>query len=112
MGRLLQVGVIVAAVVVFAGGVLYLLRHGEEKIDLHEFHGQPAELTTAQGAAQVAWEGHARGIIQLGLLLLIATPVARVAFSIFAFARQRDGIYVLITLFVLAVLLWGLWSGQ
>ena len=49
-----------------------------------------------------------RGIIQLGLLLLIATPVARVAFSIVAFGVQRDRMYMAITLIVLATLLYSL----
>jgi uncharacterized membrane protein len=53
-----------------------------------------------------------RGIIQLGLLLLIATPVARVAFSVAAFAFQRDRLYVVVTLVVLAILLYSLTSGQ
>ena len=44
-------------------------------------------------------------MIQLGLLLLIATPVARVAFSVFVFMNQRDRTYVAITLIVLTVLL-------
>ena len=54
---------------------------------------------------------HARAIIQLGLLLLIATPVARVVFSVYAFARQRDWVYVVVTLIVLGVLLYSLLSG-
>jgi uncharacterized membrane protein len=49
-----------------------------------------------------------RGTIQFGLLLLLATPIARVVFSVFAFAQQRDRAYVLITLFVLMVLLYSL----
>jgi uncharacterized membrane protein len=49
--------------------------------------------------------------VQLGVLLLIATPVARVAFSALAFARQRDYTYVALTLFVLAVLLCSLFVG-
>jgi uncharacterized membrane protein len=51
-----------------------------------------------------------RGLIPLGLLLLIATPVARVAFSVVAFARQRDATYVAITFTVLALLLYSLFS--
>jgi uncharacterized membrane protein len=51
-----------------------------------------------------------RGVIQLGLLLLVATPVARVIFSVFAFARQRDFTYVVITLIVLGVLLFSLFA--
>ena len=52
-----------------------------------------------------------RGIIQFGLLLLVATPVARVAFSILAFALQRDRTYVIITLIVLGILLYSLTGG-
>lgn len=58
-----------------------------------------------------ALELRSRGIIQLGLLLLLATPVARVAFSIYAFAHQRDLTYVFITSIVLAILLYSLASG-
>ena len=49
-----------------------------------------------------------RAIVQLGLVLLIATPVARVAFTLVAFARQRDRAYVMITTIVLALLLYSL----
>lgn len=53
-----------------------------------------------------------RGVIQLGLLLLIATPVARVVFSVFAFALQQDRTYVIVTLIVLAVLIYSLAGGH
>jgi uncharacterized membrane protein len=49
-----------------------------------------------------------RGLVQLGLLLLVATPVARVVLSVFAFARQRNPTYVVLTLIVLAVLIYSL----
>ncbi len=51
------------------------------------------------------------GIIQLGLLLLIATPIVRVAFAVVAFALQRDRVYVIVTLIVLGVLLFSLLGG-
>ena len=49
-----------------------------------------------------------RGIIQLGLLFLIATPVVRVAFSIFGFAEEEDRLYVVIASVVLLVLAYSL----
>jgi uncharacterized membrane protein len=52
--------------------------------------------------------GRGRGLIQLGLLFLIATPIARVAFSIVGFAIERDRMYVVFTLIVLAILLYSL----
>jgi uncharacterized membrane protein len=111
IGNLLRFGVVAAAVVVFAGGIVYLLHHGKEVADHRVFHGEPQELRTLPGILHEAAALHGRGLIQLGLLLLIATPVARVVFSVFAFARQRDWTYVAITLVVLAVLIYSLQSG-
>lgn len=56
----------------------------------------------------VVVEGRPRAGIQFGLLLLIATPVARVVFSIFAFAAQRDWIYVGVSMIVLSILAYSL----
>jgi uncharacterized membrane protein len=110
LGNLLRVGVLTAALVVTVGGIAYLIRHGEELIDerIFQFHGEPGSLKSPVGTVKEAVALHSRGVIQLGLLLLIATPVARVILSVFAFARQRDFTYVVITLIVLAVLLYSL----
>jgi uncharacterized membrane protein len=61
-------------------------------------------LRTVSGVFGGAIHGDPRCLIQFGLLVLIATPILRVAFSVFAFALQRDRLYVTITLLVLAVL--------
>ena len=81
---------------------MYLLRYGNEPTDLRVFRGEPADLRSPTGIVIDALEGRRRGIIQLGLLLLIATPVARVAFSVYAFLRERDFLYVFVTLIVLS----------
>jgi uncharacterized membrane protein len=112
MGRLLQVGVTVAAAAVLGGGVLYLVHHGHETVSLSQFQGEPQELRSPHGAVAYALQGHARGVVQVGLLLLVATPVARVAFSAFAFVKQRDWTYVGITMLVLSLLAFSLWSGM
>jgi uncharacterized membrane protein len=52
-----------------------------------------------------------RGLIQLGLVLLVFTPIARVVFAIFGFARERDWMYVCISAIVLGVLLFGFISS-
>jgi uncharacterized membrane protein len=111
IGTLLRAGVLLSAAVVTAGGVAFLARHGGDRSDHRTFHGEPAELRGPVGVASDALAGDSRGLIQLGLLLLIATPVARVAFSVYAFARQRDRTYVAICLVVLAVLLYSLLGG-
>ena len=51
------------------------------------------------------------GLIMVGLLLLMATPVSRVAFSVFGFMHERDYLYVGLTLLVLGVLLYSLFAG-
>lgn len=105
LGNLLRLGVGVAALVVLSGAILYLCQHGADAPDGQTFHGEPAHLRSPSGIVANAFSGSGRGIMQLGLLLLIATPVSRVAFSVAAFAWQRDYLYVALTLFVLAVLL-------
>jgi uncharacterized membrane protein len=112
MGTLLRTGVTLAAILVLAGGIVYLARHGMEQTDLRVFRGEPADLDSLEGIVVAAWSGRGRGIIQLGLLVLIATPVARVAFSAVAFAWERDWIYVAFTLIVLGVLLYSLFFAK
>jgi uncharacterized membrane protein len=85
ISNLLKYGVLLASTVVFVGGVLYLMHHGAEPADYQFFHGEPSEFCSPLGLAQVVLAGDPRGIIQLGILLLIATPVARVAFSLLVF---------------------------
>lgn len=111
LGNLLRIGVLVSAAVVLVGGVFFLLHHAGDKADHKKFHGEPAELRTLAGIFADALHPDGRGLIQLGLVLLIATPVARVVFSVFGFLRERDWIYVGLTLFVLIVLLGSLFFG-
>jgi uncharacterized membrane protein len=108
IGTLLRTGVILSALVVLTGGILYLTRYATSPTDYRLFHGEPSDLRHVAGILEDALAFHSRGIIQLGLLLLIATPVARVAFMVFAFAYARDWIYVLITLIVLTLLIYSL----
>lgn len=108
VGNLLRAGVTLAASVVFIGAVIYLIRHGGAAVDYKSFREEPADLRSVGGILGDALGLRGRGVIQLGLLLLIATPVARVAFSIFGFAKERDHMYVAFTTVVLAVLLYSL----
>jgi len=112
IGNLLRVGVTLAAAVVLFGGSIYLVRHGRTAPQYRVFRGEPADLRTISGIVKEALVFQGRGLIQLGLLLLIATPVARVAFSVAAFAIQRDRLYVVVTLIVLAVLVYSLAGGH
>jgi uncharacterized membrane protein len=106
IGNLLRAGVILAATVVFVGAVIYLFRHGGSPASYRVFQGEPSELRQPGGIIHGAFAFSSRGIMQLGILLLIATPIFRVAFSVFAFLAEKDRMYVIFTLIVLCVLLY------
>jgi len=105
---ILRSGVILAGIVVLLGVVFSVERHAQMTVDYRVFRGEPSELRGVTGVWGAARRGQARGVIQLGLLLLIATPVARVIFAAVVFARQRDWLYAAVASFVLAALLFGL----
>jgi len=108
---LLRIGVSSAAALVLAGGILYLYQNGNVFPHYQTFQGEPSYLRSLGGILDSAMGLDSRGIIQLGLVVLVLTPVARVVFSVAAFAIQRDRLYVGVTLIVLSVLLYDLlWS--
>jgi uncharacterized membrane protein len=108
LGNLLRAGVFLSAAIVLCGGVIYLSRHGHATASYRVFEGEPSDLHSLHGIVREAMALNGRGIIQLGLLFLIATPVARVVFSIWGFAEERDHMYVVFTVIVLAILLFSL----
>lgn len=104
LAKVLLSGVITAAVVVLVGGIIYLFRHGESLPDYRVFRGESSVLNGIRGILREVAAGRGRGLIQLGLVLLIATPVARVALSLVGFIRERDRLYVVFTFIVLVTL--------
>ena len=112
VGRLLQIGVIISALVVLVGGALLLAHHAGEIPNYSTFRGEPESIRTLYGVVHGLLAADARSIIQFGLLMLIATPILRVAFTWVAFLLQRDWVYVGVTTVVLGLLLYGLLSGR
>ncbi len=108
VSRLLQVGVLVSAAIVAIGAFVYLLKYGGQPAQYHFFRGEPDELKSVTEIVKGALHLRGKALIQMGLLLLIATPVARVAFSVAAFAEQRDRLYVVVTSIVLLLLIYSL----
>ena len=104
VARVLLIGVSLSALVVFIGAVLYLIQ-GHATTPNYSHFQPPASSNFITDAIQAALHGSPTGIIQCGLLILIATPVARVALCLGGFALQRDRLYVLISAIVLGVLL-------
>ena len=112
IGRLLQWGVLAAAIVVVIGGLLLLAQYGHLPASFRQFNGEDAALRSVGGIFRAALSGDSRAIVQLGLVLLIATPAARVALTLGAFTIQRDRLYMVTTSIVLALLLYGLIWGR
>ncbi len=108
---LLKAGVLISGVTTLIGGILFLIRHGSDPANYATFHSQPRIDRIIPEILAGAWRLRARSIIQLGILLLIATPVARVAFSLVGFALERDRKFVAITAIVLVILVYSLISG-
>ncbi len=112
MGDLLRAGVLLAAATVAAGAAIYLYRNGLAAPHYSTFQGEPSDLRSLSGILRDAYTIRGRGIIQLGLILLIATPIARVLFSVVVFLIQRDRMYVVVTLIVLAALMYSLFGTK
>jgi uncharacterized membrane protein len=112
IGRLLQFGVLLAALVVLIGGSMLLAQYGRIPANFTVFKGEDPVLKGIGAIVHGVMMGDSRAIVQLGLVLLIATPVARVALTLVAFALQRDRVYVLVTAVVLTLLLYGLFWGR
>lgn len=98
VSRVLLVGMAVSLVLLLAGGAVYLSRHGHE----------PAPDRSG-GSPPAGWkdEGLGRALIRVALVVLIAVPVLRVAYTAYAYARRRDWVYVALAVVVLVVLLAG-----
>src|ERR1700694_3368080 len=94
LAHVLRAGVLLAAIVVAAGGVMFVLAHGSDRPQYRGVQGEPARRRSVHAVVVEAMHLRADGIVQLGLLLLIATPIARVVFSVIGFVKQRDWLYV------------------
>jgi uncharacterized membrane protein len=108
LGRLLRAGVSLAASVSAAAMVLLFVRGTSFQVRDQTFHGEPANLRTLRGILAGALALEPKPAMQLGLMILVATPIARVMSSAIGFALERDRFYVVITLLVLGLLLAGL----
>jgi uncharacterized membrane protein len=105
MDRIISVvlrgGVLLSAGLLILGAALYLVRV--------LWGGAPAKPLSFPHTLGDVFYGLGHGdpvaILALGLIVLLLTPVARVLISIFAFARERDWLYVGITALVLLILL-------
>src|SRR6267143_2404115 len=110
VGVVLRSGVGLSGIIITLGTALFIANHSLDDTSSYLAynpsvvpHGNfPASLASiASGLASL----NPSSIIQLGFLVLLATPVTRVALSLFLFAAERDRKFVYLTAAVLAVLL-------
>lgn len=111
MGSLLRTGVITSAVIVFLGGVLYLFQKGKELPHYNRFVGEPHKLINVKEIFTDAFNLNSMAILQVGVLVLLATPIARVIFSVIGFIEEKDKMYIIITLIVLGIIAFSLSSS-
>lgn len=112
IGKFLRLGVIVSSAVALLGGLIYLYRHGMEMMpDYGTFHGEAASYTSLPGIIEGLGSGSAKEIIQLGVVILIATPILRILLSLISFILEKDRLYVGITLIVLCIILTSMFGG-
>jgi uncharacterized membrane protein len=111
IGSLLRWGVLLSLSVVIFGGVIYLYRHGQSVIDYSTFKGQPGLTSNFKAIIEGVITFRGRAIIQLGILLLIATPIARIFYSAIGFIAEKDYLYLSIALIVLAIIATSILGG-
>ncbi len=112
VGNTLRIGVSLACIVAFIGGVIYLVNHGGESFSFDDYrhfsYGQAeqhTDYTTLSGILSGLKQFTAIGWIQTGVLILILTPIMRVLLSLVDFIKERDWLYAVITAIVLAVII-------
>lgn len=111
IGQILRIGVITSAIVILIGIGLYLMNGS----------GYPTVVKGGQTIIEfprrfsAIFAGIAAGksyaVIMFGVFLLILTPVLRVIVSIYAFYKEHDTLYVVITTIVLVILMFAMFLG-
>ncbi|MBK5720030.1 DUF1634 domain-containing protein [Dysgonomonas sp. Marseille-P4677] len=112
IGKLLRYGVMISCAITLFGGVIYLYQmHGQSMAhykpipDDLPFPGVEYYLRELSTIIPRVLSFDGAAIIQLGVCVLIATPIFRVAFSVIGFLIEKDYMYVVITLIVLCIII-------
>jgi uncharacterized membrane protein len=111
IGWILRSGVVTSMVLVVIGGIFFLYRHGNSVPDYSHFKGVPFFIHDTGGILEGVLHLKGQAIIQLGIALLIATPIVRVIFSAIGFIIEKDHLYTAITFIVLLIILASMLMG-
>ena len=114
LSQVLRWGVLASAAIILVGVILFIVRDGAHAVLLAR-RGVPASGTADPQSLHVVLDGLASAqpaaVTDLGLLMLMITPVVSVAITVVAFAVRRDWLYVAIAGFVFAMLMLGFAIG-
>lgn len=112
IGWILRTGVAVSMIIVITGGLLFVYHYGHSTADYSSFKGVPYFLNDIGSVIKGIFNLRSQAIIQLGIILLIATPVIRVLFSAIGFFIEKDYLYTAMTLIVLLIILFSMVSSH
>jgi len=110
IGKLLRYGVMLACAITSFGGIVYIVQRNGKMPDYSSvpsgtpFTGVELYLRELSTILPRVMDFDGAAIIQLGVIVLIATPILRVAFSAVSFLIEKDYMYVIITLIVLSII--------
>ena len=110
LSKVMLWGVLIAALIMFAGGIVYLANHAQAPTGDHIFKGEPLALRSPVAIIRSAFEWHDRSIIQFGVLILLMNPLLRVILAFFGYLRQKNGTYLAVSLFLIAILTYSLFA--
>ena len=112
IGWILRGGVAVSMAIVIIGGFFFISRHGHSVADFRGFKGVPDFISSPKKVFESALQLKGQAIIQLGIALLIATPILRVVFAAIGFILEKDHLYTLISIIVLLVIIISMITGR
>jgi len=108
LGSLLLIGTLLATAIVLFGGVWYLVQNGATSVDFHLLQNVP--LISTVSVWQSALSFSPLGIVQFGLLVLVATQIMRVSVLFIFYLLQRNVWFSMFCGFVLVMLIYSLFS--
>lgn len=107
ISKVLRYGVYLALFFAIIGGIVYVYRHGSEQVGTQYAHYVEKDedfFDYVHNMFTGIFNGKGRDVITLGIIILLATPTVRILFSLLGYALEKDKMYMVITLIVLAII--------
>ena len=109
IGNLLRIGVVISMTILVVGLILYLFQSGKNVIHYETFNAKNTFHFAPFWASLKS--GDSQAIMELGVMALISTPIARVLFTMIGFWMEKDRMYTIIAMIVLLIIAFSLVFG-